>query len=102
MKKYLSNSRDVNARLNLSKKFNKSRMCQHEGCNKRSSFNLPTEIVGIYCVNHKNENMVDVVSNLCVQEGCNSQPSCNFPTEVKRLYCAIHKKENMINVKNKK
>ena len=81
----------------------KSPRCNEEGCNKISPvFNDPTETKGLYCFEHKKENMIDVKSPRCNEEGCNKRPNFNDPNEIKGLYCFEHKKNGMIDVKNKK
>ena len=61
--------------------------CMKKECNKIPSFNLPTEKKGLYCSEHKKENMIDVMNkkrciscglfrattnnhNVCVVGGC--------------------------------
>src|SRR3989344_4196037 len=70
--------------------------CLHEECNKRPTFNLPTETKGLYCSEHKLENMIDVIHKRCAHEGCNKRPNFNLPTEIRGLYCFKHKLENMV------
>ena len=76
--------------------------CLYEGCNKQSYFNVPTEKNGIYCFEHKKENMINVKDKHCIEKGCNKQSYFNVPTEKTGIYCSEHKKENMINVKLKR
>ena len=74
-----------------------TRKCCEYNCDKRPSFNLPTETKGLYCADHKKENMINVIEKrCCIEEGCIKRPSFNLPTETKGLYCVDHKKENMI------
>ena len=68
-------------------------------CNKQSAFNKEGETRGIYCLEHKKEGMINVVSITCVD--CKKQPVFNKEGETKPLYCSKHKKEGMINVKDK-
>ena len=70
--------------------------CIYENCNKIPTFNLPTETRGLYCFEHKKENMINVKHKRCIHPNCNKQPSFNLPTETRGLYCFEHKKENMI------
>jgi hypothetical protein len=58
---------------------------------KNPVFNIPTETKGLYCFDHKLENMIDIKSKRCIQEGCMKHPTFNIPTETKGLYCAEHK-----------
>ena len=79
-----------------------SKKCMHEKCSKQPAFNLPTETKGIYCLEHKKENMISVTVKKCTHKGCSKRPSFNLPTETNGIYCFEHKKENMVDVKNKK
>ena len=65
----------------------KSKRCIHEDCIKIPTFNFSTETKGLYCFEHKKENMIDVKSKRCIHEGCIKIPTFNFPTETKGLYC---------------
>ena len=57
-------------------------------CKKKASFNTEG-LKAIYCVDHKKEDMVNVVSKTCLD--CKKQPT--FNTEgLKALYCIDHKK----------
>jgi hypothetical protein len=75
--------------------------CLFSGYNKRPVFNIKGEKTGLYCNEHKKENMVNVKDKRCVFEGCNKQPTFNLPTEKTGLYCFQHKDINMINIHNK-
>jgi hypothetical protein len=78
----------------------KSKKCIEYNCLKVPYYNLPTEKSGLYCVNHKKENMINIRNNKCID--CNKYPYFNVPSEKKPLYCREHKKEGMIDVKHKK
>jgi hypothetical protein len=67
-------------------------------CDKTPVFNYVNEKKGIYCNEHKLENMVDVQSKKCLK--CNKHANYNFKGEY-AIYCNEHKLENMINVKTK-
>jgi hypothetical protein len=74
--------------------------CIEDNCTKYPSFNISSEKKGLYCKEHKKENMVDVTHKRCIQDNCNKLPSYNYVTEKKKLYCFEHKKDNMINIGN--
>jgi hypothetical protein len=80
----------------------KNKRCQHENCNKLPNFNTPTETTGLFCFEHKKENMINVLSKRCQHQNCNKHPLFNLPKETTGLFCFEHKKENMINVKDKR
>ena len=72
--------------------------CEHTGCNKQPSYNLPG-LKARFCATHKLENMIAVFTR-CEHEECNTQPTYNLPNEPKARFCDIHKLADMINVKN--
>ena len=49
--------------------------CVHDGCTTSAAFNLPTETKGLYCADHKLENMINVKSKRCIYDGCTKQPT---------------------------
>ena len=60
--------------------------CLVENCLKRSNFNFDSETKGIYCAQHKKQNMVNVMKKLiCLKENCLKQPSFNFDSEIKGI-----------------
>jgi hypothetical protein len=56
----------------------RSRQCKADGCGKRPVFNFPGERLPVYCQNHKEPNMVDVLNRLCTFPGALSclHPAC--------------------------
>jgi len=74
--------------------------CIEPNCTKIPNFNISTETKGIYCADHKKENMIDVKHSKCIEPNCTKRPNFNIPTEIKGIYCAKHKKENMIDIKH--
>ncbi len=55
-------------------------ICIHEKCNKNPYFNAPTETKGLYCSEHKKENMINVKSKRCIQPNCTKTPAFNIPS----------------------
>lgn len=77
--------------------------CIHDGCNKRSSFNISGETRSIYCKTHKLENMISVDSKKrCEELNCKKYPAFNYSTIKRARYCNTHKKDGMINVVTKR
>lgn len=73
--------------------------CAFKGCLiDRPCFNFPTEGKGIFCVEHKEDGMVDVESSKCREEGCNKQPCYNYSEFKYGVYCITHAKVGMENV----
>ena len=63
------------------------RRCVEENCLKQPSFNFDSETKGIYCVQHKKQNMIDVQnkSKCCLEENCLKRPCFNFDSENKGI-----------------
>jgi hypothetical protein len=76
--------------------------CIEPNCNKRSNYNFEGEKRGIYCVSHKKDGMINVISKTCEEPNCKKQPAYNFENEKTAIYCNSHKKDGMIDVINKK
>ena len=75
---------------------NKNRQCLK--CPKRPVYNNEGEIKGLYCFEHKEPSMVDVVNPRCLK--CSKLPSYNSEGETKALYCFKHKEPGMVDVLN--
>jgi hypothetical protein len=88
--------------MSLQYKKGNHKKCIYENCIKQPTYNLPTEIAGIYCSEHKNPDMIDVVHKKCYELNCNKIPNFNLPKETTGLYCLDHKNEYMIDVVSKK
>ena len=76
--------------------------CCEDGCNKRPYFNEEGQTTGLYCGDHKKENMINVLDKRCCEDGCNKHPYFNEEGQTTGLYCGVHKKDNMINVVSKR
>ena len=70
-------------------------------CGKTPNFNFK-DLKPKYCLNCKEDGMLDIVNKSCYFENCLIQPNFNYETEKKPIYCSQHKIDGMINVKNKK
>lgn len=57
----------------------RSRQCKADGCGKRPVFNFPGERLPVFCQNHKEPNMVDVLNRLCTYPGTRTHP-CLAPS----------------------
>jgi hypothetical protein len=68
-------------------------------CGVTASFGLPNE-KAIYCVSHKENNMINVVDVLCKE--CDKRAMYNERGNTGGIYCRIHKKKGMVNVKAKR
>ena len=79
-----------------------SKRCNHDGCNKRPTYNKPGLKKGVYCSVHKLEGMMDVKHKRCNHDGCNKIPTFNKPGLKKGVYCSVHKLEGMMDVKHKR
>ncbi len=87
---------------NTPKKQRKRELCIYEGCKIRPSFNFEGNKKGLYCFQHKLENMTDVIHPTCIYLNCKVRPMYNIEGNTNALYCASHKQNGMIDVKNKR
>ena len=88
----------VRTRRNRKQRNNKK--CQF--CDKQPCFNLPGNTEGIFCNDHKEEGMINVIQKNCEHEGCTKQPCYNLPTEHFGKLCATHKTTHMVNVRERR
>ena len=79
-----------------------SKRCIENNCSKQPNFNYLSEKTGLYCSEHKKENMINVITKRCIEINCNKHPCCNYPSEKNALYCSEHKNEHMIDVNCKR
>lgn len=75
--------------------------CAYETCVKFPIFNIPTEKTGLYCVTHKEKNMINIKSKKCKNENCMLQPTYGFEIDNKSVFCKTHKEAGMIDVHNR-
>lgn len=71
-------------------------ICKYENCKLQASYGL-TWNKPIYCSNHKEKEMNDVVHKRCLNYNCNIQPSFGYVWK-KPIYCITHKLSDMKNV----
>ena len=76
--------------------------CKFNNCKKQPNFNYADQKNGIYCLVHKDPNMIDVISKRCLADNCNTQPNFNYTGEIKAIYCFSHKQPGMVNIQHKK
>ena len=76
-------------------------MCFKNGCKIRPIYNIEGEKKAIYCGEHKEPEMVNVVSKTCIVDGCKKIPYFNIEGEKKAIYCGDHKLDRMVNVISK-
>jgi len=75
----------------------KHKRCIFDNCNKRPSFNNPIETKGLYCFDHKLENMIDIYKKTCIHNKCKNASLYGLPNK-KPTHCNDHKQPNMINL----
>lgn len=75
-------------------------MCISEGCKKKSTHGFKGK-KAIYCVTHKEEEMINIYRKSCGYENCKISPVYNFEGQTKALYCLKHKEDGMINIVDK-
>jgi nitrite reductase/ring-hydroxylating ferredoxin subunit len=77
-------------------------MCQTEGCKTLPSYNVDGETKPLYCLLHREDDMVNVINKKCAHEGCKTRPSYNVDGETKGLYCVLHREDGMVDVVSRK
>lgn len=77
-----------------------NKKCKFSGCGIIPIFNFKNEKSGIYCYNHKLNDMVDVCNKTCKINNCLARAIYNFPGNSPE-FCYIHKLENMVNIHSK-
>ena len=76
--------------------------CAVEGCIiKNPTYNIPTENKGLYCLEHKLNDMVNVITKTCIIEECGTHPSFNYENIKTPIYCIEHILDGMVNVVSK-
>lgn len=65
--------------------------CQYKNCETRSIYNYPTEKKGIFCKDHKLNNMINVEDKRCQHPNCELLACHGFVNE-RRKYCSRHAK----------
>jgi hypothetical protein len=75
----------------------KNKRCAEMNCNKRPTFNIPTETIPIYCFEHKKQNMINVKNKKCQYAKCKETPIFGIINK-RPQYCIKHKQPNMINL----
>jgi hypothetical protein len=83
--------------VNMSKK-----NCESKDCDKQAKFNFEWIKGGRYCVNHKLDNMIDVISKKCAYLGCKKSPIFNHADKIGARFCADHRDDDMIDVVHKR
>lgn len=76
------------------------RHCRHPECGKRAHFGIERK-KPLYCSNHKQENMIDVIHNVCLSPDCNLLAYFGIK-EGPSQYCSKHKSPEMIDVLHKR
>jgi len=76
----------------------RSQKCAHPECFKQPCFNLPDQLLGVFCAVHKTQEMVNVRERRCEHTDCVRKPVYNSPDEKRGRFCKEHKTENMVDV----
>ena len=70
-------------------------------CGKRAIFNNIGEKKGLFCSEHKELHMIDILNKTCEIDECRIRPTYNISGEIIPRFCKKHKELNMINVISK-
>ena len=71
-----------------------NKRCLFENCNKRPAYNYENIKKGIYCNDHKLQDMIDVVNKRCLFENCNIKPTYNYNGIKTAIFCNNHIRKN--------
>lgn len=74
--------------------------CIYPDCSKRARYNKKGEKGCKYCLEHKDDDMLDIHKDICIELECNNVAEFNVKSIKKGIYCSLHKKENMCSNKN--
>jgi len=77
-------------------------ICLSLNCFKKPSFNFERSQKPLYCAEHKNVNMINVVDRQCYFLNCKTIPSFNIEGQKLGIFCVKHKTNDMVNVKSKR
>ena len=80
------------------KRVSKPKTCIYTNCKKNPKFNMPNKKGGLYCFEHKLNDMIDIKTKKCIHPECKKYPRFNNANKKSGLYCFEHKLKNMINV----
>lgn len=69
---------------------------------KTPTYNFPGMKMGMYCMQHAEETMVNVRSKRCLHDSCTRRPSFNVNGSKLPMYCKQHAEEGMVHVRNKR
>jgi len=75
--------------------------CRVSGCAAKSNnvvFNILGQKGGVCCVEHKEQDMIDITRKLCEEPGCATRASYAKEAEKVPRFCLKHKEDDMINV----
>lgn len=88
--------------LQYSKYINKKLyICIKKDCKIKSSFNYIYKNKPTYCIAHKLDNMINVISKICQYLDCNIQSSFGYKLK-NAIYCKKHSEKDMFNVISKR
>lgn len=76
--------------------------CHSDSCTKRPSFNFEGSKKTMYCKEHAEQGMVNIVQKRCAHASCTRQPSYNVEGTTTPLYCVLHAEDNMVSVCHKR
>jgi hypothetical protein len=76
--------------------------CQFTDCNTRCSYNKISETSPMYCKQHMDDGMINVINKYCRMDECKKRPYFNEPGLKTGIFCKQHKQDSMIDVINKR
>ena len=75
--------------------------CSYDNCTKRAHYGYTKRDKKLYCNDHKEIDMCNVLNKTCYHSECKIQPTYNFEWNKKPMYCGDHCDPDMIDVTKK-
>ena len=83
----------------LSYRVARMRRCVHPQCMKFASYNLEGSKTAVFCKQHSEDGMVNVISLRCSHVSCTRQPSFNAEGSRTAAFCKQHAEDGMVNIR---
>ena len=76
--------------------------CLQASCSRIPSFNVEGTKTPMYCKQHAEDGMVDILGRRCSRGSCTRVPSFNVKGSKKASYCNQHAGDDMVDVRTKR
>ncbi|CAN0207530.1 unnamed protein product [Pylaiella littoralis] len=76
--------------------------CKASNCNILAIFNVEGSKTGMFCSEHAEDHMVDVLNKRCKHESCTRQPIFNVEGSKTGIFCSEHAEDHMVDILHKR